>query len=253
MRPLAAAALISAFALTGCRPALRPEASPSPKSPPLVPAASGVRLTRPEPALARIDALKHNLQWSAFPAAGGRRVPVYLAYPAAPGPAPAIVVAPDSRGVTPAARAMAERLAESGYLALVPKLPSEDLSDGGDTFISGPIATADVLEKAFRFAKTLRACNGSVGLVGLGKGARDACALEPFPQAAALVYYGESADAASGEPDCGVGASRVDLGPGASGDFLLAAEDIPSGPSGQGQPDKGWAFVEETLRAKLAR
>jgi dienelactone hydrolase len=249
-----AALLALALATAGCLPAQEHAASKPPPSPPKVeapkPPDAGVRLTRPTPILARIDGVKHKIQWSAYMSKTGRRIAVYLAFPAQEGPAPAVIVVPDSRGITDSARAVAETLAEKGFLALVPEV-GENSSEGEDHYISRPIVAADVLAGASQFLKNLRSCSGSIGVIGLGQGARDACALDPFPDAAALVYYGEAPDSAGGDPDCSTGARWLEFPPSVSEDFLLTAENDPADTAAKDLAAKTWEFIGRTVTAKL--
>lgn len=225
----------------GCAPALRPSEDPA--------ATLGVRLERPAPALAGIDAAKHHLQWSAFRTRSGRRVAVYLAFPESTASSAAVVVVPDSRGTLPA-RAVAERLAEDGYLALVPDYAfgATGLSEDGDRFTAGPILSAEVLEGAMRFARSLRACNGSVGLVGLGLGARAVCSLEAEPAAMVLVFHGRGADSAqTDDPDCAA-ARRVVLDP-RSLDEALHGD--PARLRSRAPAPEAWREVGRALQAGL--
>lgn len=132
----------------------------------------------------------------AIPTAQGT-MPGYLARPAGGGPAPGVLVVFEAFGLTAEMQGHADRLAEAGYLALVP-----------DLYFWGPkvrcvMATLvartrrsgrafDDIEAARSWLAASDECSGSVGIVGfcMGGGLALACAPKGG-YAAAAPNYGE--------------------------------------------------------------
>src|SRR5262245_31049952 len=66
-------------------------------------------------------------------ASGARKVRCFVAFPEAKDKVHAVVVVHENKGLTEWVRAVADRLAEAGYLALAPDLLSGRGPEGGNT------------------------------------------------------------------------------------------------------------------------
>lgn len=110
---------------------------------------------------------------------GDRTVSAFLVFPEVAGPAPAVVVIHENRGLVTWAREVADRLAEAGYVVIAPDLLSGTGPGGGGTAsYADPDAardgiyalppeqvTADLAAVADHVSK-LPACNGKLAVVG---------------------------------------------------------------------------------------
>lgn len=114
----------------------------------------------------------------------GDPVPAYLAVPAGTGPWPAVVVVQDVLGMTADLRRTAERLADNGYLTLVPGLYGRGpkikcmLSTMYAAVVGRGSAQQAIIAARDHLLADAR-CTGKVGLVGFCMGAQFVVQLSP--------------------------------------------------------------------------
>ncbi len=135
----------------------------------------------------------------------------YVVYPERKDKAPVVIVIQEVYGLTPWLRAVADRLAGDGFIAVAPDYLSGMGPGGGGT---DSVATRDEVVKLTRsltpeevvrrtnaaraYGVALPAATGKVGTVGFcwGGGRSFAYAAQTPPPDAAVVYYGASPDSA---------------------------------------------------------
>lgn len=124
------------------------------------------------------------------------RLPAHLAEPESSGPWPGVVVIHEAFGLTEDIRAIADRLARSGYLALAPDFLAwgsrfRCLRSAFAQLQSGHGRTFDELDEARRWLAGQAGCTGRVGVIGfcLGGGFALLSAGSGFDVAA--VNYGQ--------------------------------------------------------------
>lgn len=144
-------------------------------------------------------------EWVDIDAAGGRKVHTWVVYPQVDHPATVVLVIHENRGLTDWVRAVADQLAEAGYVAVAPDLLSGTAPGGGNTPEYGsedkamqgiyglkqPQVTAD-LDAVFEYARKIEAGNKVVAVGGFcwGGGQTFAYATHNPNVAATFVFYG---------------------------------------------------------------
>jgi carboxymethylenebutenolidase len=134
---------------------------------------------------------------------GARSVDSFVAYPQAPGKAPAVVLVHDVIAMAPWVENVADRFAEAGYVALAAdflsgRTPEErqPLQSEGKTIGPArrlpPAQVAADLNALADYCMKLPACNGKVGVVGFSWGGDQAFRFATTRRdlAAAFVFYG---------------------------------------------------------------
>jgi len=155
-------------------------------------------------AKARLDKSPRHLEWIKVKQ-GTREVQSFLAFPEVKDKAAAVVVIHEIFGLTDWVRAVADQLAEAGYIALAPDLLSGTGPNGGGT---SELGGADGVRKAIaslppdqitadlnavvEYVSKLPACNGKVVVAGFcwGGGQSFRFATNNKDIKAALVFYG---------------------------------------------------------------
>jgi carboxymethylenebutenolidase len=136
---------------------------------------------------------------------GNREIDTFLVFPETKERATAVVVIHENRGLTDWVREVADRLAESGYIAIAPDLLSGAGPQGGNTTafpnqdaatraiygLSADQVTAD-LKAATEYVAKLPAANGKVAVAGFCWGGSQSFRLATNAQdlKAAFVFYG---------------------------------------------------------------
>ena len=158
----------------------------------------------PTGAASRLEGTPRHHEWIDV-ARGERVVRTYVVYPERKDRAPAVVVIHENRGLTDWVRAVADRLAEEGRVALAPDLLSGMAEGGGGTreFASedaareaiGRLPAAQVrddLRAVIDRARGLAAANGRVAVAGFCWGGAQAwrVASDVDGLAAVFVFYG---------------------------------------------------------------
>ncbi len=146
-------------------------------------------------------------EWVKVPTATGRTVNAFVVYPEVKGPATAIIVIHEIFGLTDWIRLVADRLAESGFVAICPDLLSGMGPDGGGTesFASGDevrrtirdLSAAQVtsdLEAIENYVRALPSTNEKVAVSGFcwGGGQTFSYAVSSETMAAGFVFYGRA-------------------------------------------------------------
>lgn len=200
-----AARLITAAQLLGVGMAGAQEApQASPGGAPALPAdADGA-----EAALA--DSPRHG-EWVDVELADGSELTTWVVYPERPDKAGAVIVIHEIFGLTDWVRAVADRLAADGFIALAPDLLSGRGPDGGGTDSLGDRAREVIrelepaeaharLDAVRAYAMGLPAANGRLGAVGFcwGGSTSFAYAAAQPELDAAVVYYGGSPEEPGG-------------------------------------------------------
>jgi carboxymethylenebutenolidase len=158
-----------------------------------------------ESASARLEKSPRHGEWVDIDSAGGRKLHTWVVYPQVDHPATVVLVIHENRGLTDWVRALADQLAEAGYIAVAPDLLSGTAPGGGGTAEYGAEAkainaiyklpprqvTAD-LDAAFQYAKGLSAGSKTVAVAGFcwGGGQSFEYATHNPKVAAAFVFYG---------------------------------------------------------------
>lgn len=174
-------------------------AAPAPASTPAPAAPAG-----PTVAQVRLEKSPRHHEWVQVKH-GERSVTAFVAYPEIKDKAVTVVVIHENRGLNDWARAVADRLAEHGYIAIAPDLLSGAAPGGGNTkdFAAqgdatraiGQLPAAQVaadLNAVADYARTLPAANGKFAVVGFcwGGGQTWRFALARPDLALANVFYG---------------------------------------------------------------
>jgi carboxymethylenebutenolidase len=185
-----------------------PAAPPTPSTPATAaaPAAPAVAAAPAGPSAAqiRLEKSPRHHEWVKVKQ-GDRSVTAFVAYPEVKDKALTVLVIHENRGLNDWARAIADRLAENGYIAIAPDLLSGSAPGGGDTkdFAAqgdatraiGQLPPAQVaadLSAVVDYAKALPAANGKFAVVGFcwGGGQSWRVALARPDLALANVFYG---------------------------------------------------------------
>lgn len=159
-----------------------------------------------DPVRARLESSPRHHEWVDV-VRGERRVRAFLAFPESSAKAPAVLVIHENKGLTDWERSVADRLAERGYLAIVPDLLSGHAPEGRGTdgFESRDAATRAIyalepaevtadLRATASHVLSLSACDGTLACVGFcwgGARAFELAADEPR-LAASFVFYGSA-------------------------------------------------------------
>lgn len=192
---LVLALLVAASSLAGAAP------SPAPAIPPGAEGAPAV-----------LEASPRHGEWVDIPlGATGPALRTYIVYPERKDKAPVVLVIQEVYGLTPWLRAVADRLAAEGFIAIAPDYLSGMGPGSGGT---DSVASRDEVVKLTRsltpeevvrrsnaaraYGVKLPAATGKVGTLGFcwGGGRSFAYAAQPTPPDAAVVYYGASPDSA---------------------------------------------------------
>ena len=157
-----------------------------------------------DPVKARLDGSPRHQEWLDVKN-GARSVRTFAVFPEEKAKVQAVIVIHENKGLSDWARSVADRLAEAGYVALVPDLLSGMGPKGGDTraFESTDAATQAIyaldsaqvmadLDAVVASARALPACNGKVSVAGFcwGGGQSFAFATHRKDLSAAYVFYG---------------------------------------------------------------
>jgi len=158
-----------------------------------------------EPALRLADSPRHHEWLEAKHDA--RTVRCFVAYPEVKAKVQAVVVIHENKGLTDWVRAVADQLAEAGYVALAPDLLSGAGPEGGhtDSFASTDAATKALyaldakqihadLDAVVALARTLPAVNGKVSVAGFCWGGSKSFEYAAHAEGltAAYVFYGSA-------------------------------------------------------------
>ena len=155
-------------------------------------------------AVARLNASPRHGEWVTYDAGGGDSVKAWVVYPEVSGKAPVVVVIHEIFGLTDWIRAVTDRLAAEGFIAIAPDLLTGHGPGGGGTASvdrQGAIAlirelkpddVARRLRAAAAYATALPAAKNAVGSVGFcwGGSTSFAFATTDPDLKAAVVYYG---------------------------------------------------------------
>ena len=158
-------------------------------------------------AQAAIDRSPRHGEWVDVANPGGAPIRTWVVYPERSDTAPVVLVIHTIAGLAPWARALADQLAEDGYIAVAPDFLSGRGPGGGgsDAFaspdearaaMSGVTATdaATVLDRVRDYALTIPAANGKVATMGFCWGGSRSFeyALHQPALDAAVVFYGSA-------------------------------------------------------------
>lgn len=137
----------------------------------------------------------------------GRKLHTFVVYPERKDPAPVVIVIHEIYGLTEWVKAVADRLAADGFIAVAPDFISGKGPDGGNTeSLASPTAAVPLvsglssqeiegtLRAAVAYAQGLPAGNGRIGAVGYCWGGRTVFnfAVQTPGVRAGVVYYGTS-------------------------------------------------------------
>jgi carboxymethylenebutenolidase len=155
-------------------------------------------------ARARLASSPRHGEWVTYKS-GADSIRAWLVYPQRKDKAPVVVVIHEIYGLTPWVRAVADQLAEAGYIAIAPDLLTmKDLPNATDSVPSdlatGAIRTLSVddvqryLDASASYAMALPSAQKKYGIVGFcwGGGASFQHAVHSPSLAASVVYYGVS-------------------------------------------------------------
>ncbi len=155
----------------------------------------------------RLEESPRHHEWVRIAAPGERSVHTWVVYPEVAGPAPAVVVIHENRGLTDWARSVADRLAEEGYVALAPDLLSGSGPDGGGTtsFASSDDARTAIyalppdqvmadLDAVIAHALAMKATTDTISVAGFCWGGARSFELAAHNEDidAAFVFYGSA-------------------------------------------------------------
>lgn len=160
-------------------------------------------------AQAAIDRSPRHGEWVAVANPGGPSIKTWVVYPERSDKAPVILVIHTIGGLASWARALADQLAEDGYIAVAPDFLSGLGPNGGgtDAFASAdevrqamsavtPAAAAATLDRVREYAQTIPAANGKMATMGFCWGGSRSFeyALHEPALDAAVVFYGTAPD-----------------------------------------------------------
>lgn len=153
-------------------------------------------------ARALADSSRHG-EWVDIPLSGGPPLTAWVVYPERPDKAPVVLVIHDIRGLSDWARAVADQLAQDGFIAIAPDFLSGKGPGGGGTASLGDkvgptIRTlteeevAGRLNAAMAYGAGLPAANGRTGVLGFCWGGTQSFgyAMAQPDLGAAVVFYG---------------------------------------------------------------
>jgi carboxymethylenebutenolidase len=182
-----------------------PAAAPAPQSRP-APAADESLPPAEEQAKAALDKSPRHGEWADVPMpAGGPKLRTWIVYPERKTKAPVVIVLQEIFGLTDWIRAVADRLAEDGFIAVAPDMLSGRGPNGGGTesvasrddvvaLVRGltPEEVDARLDAVRAYAVKIPAATGKVGTVGFcwGGGRSFGYAVHQPALGAAVVYYG---------------------------------------------------------------
>ncbi len=157
--------------------------------------------------LDRLQTSPRHHEWAEIESAGGRKVKTWVVYPEVDHPATVVVLIHENRGLTDWVRALADEVAEAGFVAVAPDLLSGTGPNGGataeyaseDKAIQAVYAlkpeqvTAD-LDAVFKHAAEMGAGNKVVTIAGFcwGGGKAFEYATHNPKVAATFVFYGSA-------------------------------------------------------------
>lgn len=166
-----------------------------------------------DPVQQRLEGSPRHHEWLEVES-GARRVRTFVVYPEVKAKVQAVLVIHENKGLSDWARAVADRLAEAGYVALVPDLlsgagPEVDGKRGGtEAFASVDAATKAIyaldgaqvladLDAVAARARALPACNGRLSVAGFCWGGSKSFeyATHAKDLVAAYVFYGSAPSA----------------------------------------------------------
>lgn len=160
-----------------------------------------------DPAKARLESSPRHHEWADVPAADGRKVRSFVVFPEVDRPATAVIVIHENRGLTDWVRAVADQLAEKGFVAIAPDLLSGTGPGGGGTeaFASQdearngigklpPEQVTSDLDAVVKYVRDLEATNDKVAVAGFcwGGGQTFRYATHNPEVAAGFVFYGSA-------------------------------------------------------------
>lgn len=162
-----------------------------------------------DPSKQRLEKSPRHHEWVDIQAPNGRKVRSFLVFPEVDKPVPAVVVIHENRGLTDWVRAVADQLAEKGFVAIAPDLlsgtgpngggtesfGSQDAATGGIRNLMPPQVDAD-LDAVVKYVRDLDATTDKVAVAGFcwGGGQTFRYATHNPQIAAAFVFYGTAAD-----------------------------------------------------------
>ena len=165
-----------------------------------------VTIKTPGP-LDRLQTSTRHHEWAEIESAGGRKVKTWVVYPEVDHPATVVVLIHENRGLTDWVRALADQVAEAGFVAVAPDLLSGTGPDGGGTAEYGsedkaiqavyglkPEQVMADLDAVFKHASEIGAGNKVVAVAGFcwGGGKTFEYATHNPKVAAACVFYGSA-------------------------------------------------------------
>lgn len=155
-------------------------------------------------ARARLASSPRHGEWVSF-RSGADSVRAWLVYPQRKDNAPVVVVIHEIYGLTPWVRAVADQLAEAGYIAIAPDLLTMKGLPNATDSVPADLATAAIrtlssddvqryLDATASYAMALPSAQKKYGIVGFcwGGGASFQHAVHSPSLAASVVYYGVS-------------------------------------------------------------
>lgn len=166
-------------------------------------------------AKAALESSPRHHEWVDLDREGGPKLTVFVAYPERKDKAPVVVVIHEVYGLTDWIRAVADRLAADGFIAIAPDMLTGRGPGGGgtDKFASrddvvkavrelAPAQVAAGLDAAAAYGRALPAASAKVATIGFCWGGAQSFAYAAARPAldAAVVYYGTSPDPAALEP-----------------------------------------------------
>jgi len=240
-----------------------------------------------EDAKARLNASPRHGEYADVPVPGGGTVRAWVSYPERKDKAPVVIVIHEIFGLTDWEPTVVDKLAASGYVAVVPDMlssrfgqtpPSADSGRKLMATLTPEGVTAD-LEAAYAYLETLPAVRkGQIGVIGFcwGGGQTFRYATNNPRLRAAVVCYGPAPDSAAlariqapvlgvyGENDARINAALPDVDrrmeamgkrfrhtiyPGTGHGFLKPGRQG----SDTDQPERAWADILSFFRAELGR
>lgn len=158
----------------------------------------------PAPVASRLESTPRHHEWTTVES-GGRPLHLYVVYPERSALSPAVIVIHENRGLTDWVRAVADRLAANGYIAVAPDFLSGAAPGGGRTrdFASEDAAREAIyalpadrvmadLANTLRWLRALPAASGKVSVAGFCWGGAQAFSFANTGDdlAGTCVFYG---------------------------------------------------------------
>lgn len=165
-----------------------------------------------DPVAERLENSPRHHEWVEIAGANGREIRGFLVFPEVDHAATGVVVIHENRGLTDWVRAVADQLAEAGFVALAPDLLSGTGPDGGatDSFETSDAAReaiyrldADLvlayLDASVTYLREQPATTDTIAIAGFcwGGGQAFRYATHSDQVAASFVFYGTAPDAAA--------------------------------------------------------